>query len=61
MHNTYYNGDNVSNVDILYLGRQYSGEQRQQESEMENIRILLLMICRINIFNPNLPAVLDFG
>lgn len=37
MHYVYPNGDEVSNVDIVYLCRSYSGELKRQESEVEDL------------------------
>lgn len=37
-HYVYPNGDEVSNFEIVYLCRDYSGEIRPQEEEMEEIR-----------------------
>lgn len=37
MHYVYPNGDEVSNVDIVYLCRSYSGELKRQEAEVEDL------------------------
>ena len=37
-HYVYPNGDEVSNVEIIYLCRKYHGELRPQESEIEELR-----------------------
>lgn len=37
LHYTYPNGDEVSNVDIVYLCREYTGALRRQESEVEEL------------------------
>ena len=37
-HYVYPNGDEVSNMEIVYLCRRYHGELRRQESEMEELR-----------------------
>jgi len=37
-HYIYPNGDEVSNMEIVYLCRRYHGELRRQESEMEELR-----------------------
>lgn len=37
-HYVYPNGDEVSNVDIVYLCRSYSGELKKQDSEVEELR-----------------------
>jgi 8-oxo-dGTP pyrophosphatase MutT (NUDIX family) len=60
MHNTYPNGDDVSNVDIVYVCRKYSGELKRQESEVEDIRFFAVDELPDNIFKPNLPAILDW-
>ena len=38
LHYTYPNGDEVSNIDIVYLCREYSGTLRRQEDEVEELR-----------------------
>jgi len=37
-HYTYPNGDEVSNIDIVYICRAYSGELKPQEGEVEELR-----------------------
>lgn len=37
-HYTYPNGDEVSNVDIVYLCKDYTGQLIRQESEVEDLR-----------------------
>ena len=37
-HYVYPNGDEVSNVDLVFICRRYHGEIRRQESEVEEIR-----------------------
>ena len=37
-HYVYPNGDEVSNVDIVYLCREYSGEMKCQEGETDELR-----------------------
>ena len=37
-HNVYPNGDEVSNVDIVYVCKDYSGELRCQEGEVDELR-----------------------
>ena len=37
MHYVYPNGDEVSNVDIVFLCRQYDGSLRKQDSEVEQL------------------------
>ncbi len=38
VHHIYPNGDEVSNVEIIYLCHKYHGEIRAQEDEMEDLR-----------------------
>lgn len=38
LHYVYPNGDEVSNVDIVYLCKTYSGELKRQEQEVEALR-----------------------
>ena len=38
LHYTYPNGDEVSNIDIVYLCRSYSGELTPQASEVSELR-----------------------
>ena len=41
-HYVYPNGDEVYNVEIIYLCRSYHGELRRQESEVEELRFFSL-------------------
>lgn len=38
LHYTYPNGDEVSNIDIVYLCKDYSGELKAQASEVKELR-----------------------
>lgn len=38
LHYVYPNGDEVSNVDIVFLCKAFSGELKQQESEVDDLR-----------------------
>lgn len=38
LHYTYPNGDEVSNIDIVFLCRSFSGELRRQEAEVDALR-----------------------
>lgn len=60
MHNTYPNGDDVSNIDIVYICRKYSGTLKMQESEIENLCFFKVDEIPDNIFSPNLPAIEDW-
>lgn len=38
LHYVYPNGDEVSNIDIVYICKNYSGSLRRQESEVDDLR-----------------------
>lgn len=38
MHYVYPNGDEVSNIDLVFICRKYHGELRRQESEVDELR-----------------------
>ncbi len=38
MHYTYPNGDEVSNIDIVFICNEYSGELKMQESEVDDLK-----------------------
>lgn len=38
MHYTYPNGDEVSNIDIVYICKDFSGMLRCQENEVEELK-----------------------
>lgn len=56
-HNVYPNGDEVSNVDIVYLCTAYSGSLKCQEGEVEDLRFFAVEDIPENIFNANRPAL----
>lgn len=51
-HYVYPNGDEVSNVDIVYVCRKYSGTLRRQAGEVENLRFFELDDIPQNISPP---------
>ncbi len=53
MHYVYPNGDEVSNVDIVYICRDYSGEMHRQETEVTELKFFSLDEIPENIFPPN--------
>lgn len=57
MHNIYPNGDEVSNVDIVYVCRKYSGELKRQESEVEDLKFFSVEDMPKEIFKPNVLAI----
>ena len=60
MHNIYPNGDEVSNVDIVYVCRKFSGELKRQESEVEDLRFFSVEDMPNEMFKPNVPAIEDW-
>ncbi len=60
MHNIYPNGDEVSNIDIVYICKNYDGELKCQLGEVENLKFFDISDLPINIFKPNLPAIEEY-
>ena len=60
LHNTYPNGDEVSNIDIVYVCKSYEGELRCQTGEVESLRFFDISDLPDNIFEPNLPAIKEY-
>jgi len=56
-HNVYPNGDEVSNVDIVYICKQYSGSLKCQKGEVEALKFFNIAEIPNNIFKANLPAL----
>ena len=56
-HNVYPNGDEVSNVDIVYLCTDYSGSLKCQEGEVEELRFFTVEEIPESLFNANRPAL----
>lgn len=57
LHYVYPNGDEVSNVDIVYICRDYSGEMKMQESEVEDLRFFTADEIPEDLMPPNIPAL----
>ena len=51
-HYTYPNGDEVSNVDIVYICKQYSGELKCQHGEVEELKFFRVDEMPQNISKP---------
>ncbi len=51
-HYVYPNGDEVSNVDIVFICKEYSGELRRQESEVDELRFFSVEEIPENISPP---------
>lgn len=58
-HYVYPNGDEVSNMEIVYLCRKYHGELRRQESEMEELRFFDPGEIDLNMISPPIRPVMD--
>jgi mutator protein MutT len=56
-HYTYPNGDEVSNVEIIYICRKYHGEIKMQVEEMEELRFFALEEIPENISTPTKPVM----
>ncbi len=60
MHNTYPNGDEVSNIDIVYICKSYDGELKCQQGEVKKLKFFDVPELPDNIFKPNLPAIEEY-
>lgn len=56
-HYIYPNGDEVSNVDIVYLCRDYCGKLKGQESEVEDLKFFDIQNLPDNISSPLQGAI----
>lgn len=56
-HYVYPNGDEVSNVDIVYLCREYSGTLKCQEGETDELRFFAADELPENLSQPIIPAL----
>ncbi len=61
IHYTYPNGDEVSNVDIVYVCREYEGELRAQESEVLELRFFEADNLPENLSPPITGAILKWA
>ena len=57
LHYVYPNGDEVSNVDIVFLCKDYSGDIRVQESELSELRFFRASELPENISPPIIPVL----
>ncbi len=57
---TYPNGDVVSNVDIVFLCRDYEGELTPQADEVTELRFFPITELPENISDPNIPAITEY-
>ena len=58
-HYIYPNGDEVSNIEIVYLCRKYSGEPKRQEEEMEELRFYDLCAIDPGMISPPIRPVIQ--
>lgn len=56
----YPNGDQVSNIDIVYLCRDYYGTPAPQKEEVVKLQYFPLNEIPKNIFPPNIPAIAEY-
>lgn len=54
------NGDKVSNVDIVYICHEYTGELKMQASEVSQLKFIDICDLPEDIFPPNRPAIEDY-
>ncbi len=57
---TYPNGDVVSNIDTVFLCRDYSGTLTPQENEVSELRFFPVTCLPENIFSANIPALTEY-
>ncbi|NLU51651.1 MAG: NUDIX hydrolase [Clostridiaceae bacterium] len=57
MHYIYPNGDEVSNIDIVYTCKSYSGELKMQEDEVTDLKFFPIANLPENISPPNIKAI----
>ena len=57
MHYTYPNGDDVSNVDVVYICREYSGTLKCQEDEVDELKFFDIDEIPENISKPQKMAL----
>lgn len=57
MHHIYPNGDEVSNIDMVYICRRYKGTLRCDNDEVEQLEFFPMDSLPSNIFKPNIIAI----
>lgn len=60
MHYIYPNGDEVSNIDIVYVCKSYSGNLKIQQDEVIKLKFFSLLDLPENIFPPNVKALKEY-
>ncbi len=56
-HYVYPNGDEVSNIEIVYLCRKYHGELKRQEDEVEELRFFAVRDIKLEEVSPPIRGV----
>lgn len=57
MHHVYPNGDQVSNIDMVYICRSYKGTLRCDNDEVKQLAFFSIDSLPENIFKPNVEAI----
>ena len=60
LHNIYPNGDEVSNIDIVFICKNYEGNLKCQAGEVENLKFFDISDLPDDIFKPNIPAIEEY-
>jgi len=60
MHHVYPNGDEVSNIDVVYICRRYKGTLRCDNDEVKDLEFFPIDRLPENIFKPNLEAIKSY-
>ncbi len=56
-HYIYPNGDEVSNFEVIYISRKYSGELKPQEEEIEELRFFDISEITMDMISPPIRPV----
>lgn len=60
VHYIYPNGDEVSNIEIIYLCKKYHGFLKRQEAEMEALRFYSIDEIRLEMISPPIRPVIKY-
>ena len=58
-HYVYPNGDEVSNIEIIYLCRKYHGQLKNQDGEMEELRFFSVEEIDLEEISPPIRRVVE--
>lgn len=59
VHYVYPNGDEVSNIEIIYICKNYHGEMKRQESEVEELKFWNLEDIDLEEISPPIRPVVE--